>query len=265
MGHLSAMAAAGRIDVEVLWDDVPLLPGVLQCAADNILPGAVERNKESSGGALAASQGLESAALDILFDAQTSGGLLIAVAEQSTAGLIEALQAEGCPEAAAIGRVIGEGSGRIFVRGEGRRTLPAPRVVKRPPRVAKTEEEKNLSGPSFEEARRMSESCCGGPVEASRRTSGDKPAVVESQQKFFDFLKSANAPGALDAPTKRAVAIALSVLARCEPCVKSHVKKAREEGFSQEAIDEAAWMAISFGGSPTMMFYNETKRGDDGS
>jgi selenide, water dikinase len=125
MGHLSAMASAGRIDVEILWDDVPLLPGVLQCAADNILPGAVERNKESSGGALAASQGLESAALDILFDAQTSGGLLIAVAESSAATLIDALRAEGCPEAAAIGRVIGEGSGRIFVRGEGRRTMPA--------------------------------------------------------------------------------------------------------------------------------------------
>ena len=61
MGHLAAMASAARVDVEILWDDVPLLPGVLQCAADNILPGAVERNKESSGGALAASDGLEPA------------------------------------------------------------------------------------------------------------------------------------------------------------------------------------------------------------
>jgi hypothetical protein len=31
-------------------------------------------------------------------------------------------------------------------------------------------------------------------------------------------------------------------------------------GLSQDEIDEAAWMAISFGGSPTMMFYNEAKR-----
>ena len=38
--------------------------------------------------------------------------------------------------------------------------------------------------------------------------------------------------------------------------MKSHVKKAREMGFSQEEIDEAAWMAIAFGGSPTMVFYN---------
>jgi AhpD family alkylhydroperoxidase len=106
----------------------------------------------------------------------------------------------------------------------------------------------------------MSSSCCGGEVEQKVHSSGEKPTVVQSQQKFHDFLKSANAPGALDARTKRAVAIALSVLARCEPCVKSHVKKARDEGFSQEEIDEAAWMAISFGGSPTMMFYNQTKK-----
>ena len=53
--------------------------------------------------------------------------------------------------------------------------------------------------------------------------------------------------------------IALSVLARCAPCVKYHVTKAKAEGFSAEEIDEAAWMAIAFGGSPTMMFYNETK------
>ena len=71
----------------------------------------------------------------------------------------------------------------------------------------------------------------------------------------MEFLKSAAAPGAFDARTKRAMAIALSVLAKCEPCLKMHVEKARAEGFSQAEIDEAAWQAIAFGGSPTMMFY----------
>lgn len=263
IGHLSAMASAASVDVEILWDDVPLLPGVLQCAADNMLPGGIERNKESSGAALAASQGLESAALDILFDAQTSGGLLIAVAQSSAAALIDGLRSEGCEDATIVGRVIGEGSGRIFVRGEGRRTMPAATPIQRPSRAAKIAEDVNQAGPSFDEARRMSESCCGGPSEFGGLTaSGDLPVVAESQQKFFDFLQSANAPGALDAGTKRIVAIALSVLARCEPCVKSHVKKARQEGFSQDQIDEAAWMAIAFGGSPTMMFYKETQKGD---
>ncbi len=81
-----------------------------------------------------------------------------------------------------------------------------------------------------------------------------------TREKFHAFLEAANGPGALGARTKRAMAIALSVMARCGPCVKHHVRKAQEEGFSPAEIDEAAWMAIAFGGSPTMMFYNETKQ-----
>ena len=102
-------------------------------------------------------------------------------------------------------------------------------------------------------------SCCGDSRDPGGHAAAEAAAAMATQQKFHDFIKAANAPGALDARTKRAVAIALSVLARCEPCVKIHMKKARDEGFSQEEIDEAAWMAISFGGSPTMMFYNEAR------
>jgi AhpD family alkylhydroperoxidase len=104
-------------------------------------------------------------------------------------------------------------------------------------------------------------SCCdqshnhGGPSEAAA-------GATEIQQKFQAFLAAANAPGSLDARTKRAVAIALSVLARCGPCVEHHIRKAEEEGFSPQQIDEAAWMAIAFGGSPTMMFYNQAKKGN---
>ena len=71
-------------------------------------------------------------------------------------------------------------------------------------------------------------------------------------------MGKAGKPGALDAATKQALNIALSVLAKCEPCLKTHVRKARDMGFTQDEIDEAAWMAIAFGGSPVMMFYQET-------
>lgn len=261
MGHLAAMAAASSVDVEVLWDDVPLLPGVLQAAADGVLPGAVERNKESSGAALAATDGLEPAMLDILFDAQTSGGLLIALPDSSAAAFVARLHDEGVAAAAVIGRVIGEGTGRVVVRGEGRRTLPpAGGLFSNVPAThGQPTDAPGDQGPSFEEARRMS-CCCSGPRDPAPRAAGDPSAAVQTQQKYHDFLKSAAGPGSLDARTKRAMAIALSVLARCEPCVRIHVKKAREEGFSEEEIEEAAWMAISFGGSPTMMFYNEVKR-----
>ena len=62
-------------------------------------------------------------------------------------------------------------------------------------------------------------------------------------------------PGKLDAFTKVSVALALSVLAKCEPCLKLYIKKAQQMGFSPDEIDEAAWLAIAFGGTPAMMFY----------
>ncbi|MGO9109087.1 MAG: carboxymuconolactone decarboxylase family protein [Thermoguttaceae bacterium] len=101
--------------------------------------------------------------------------------------------------------------------------------------------------------------CC----DANQNPSKNPPPADgggETSEKYHAFLEAANGPGALGARTKRAMAIALSVLARCGPCMKHHARKAREEGFSSEEIDEAAWMAIAFGGSPTMMFYNEIKQ-----
>ncbi len=98
-------------------------------------------------------------------------------------------------------------------------------------------------------------SCCTG------HESGEQgPGAAEIQKKFMEFMQAANAPGALDAHTKKAIAIAMSVVTRCEPCAKIHINKAREMGFSQEAIDEAAWLAIGFGGGPAMMFYNGVRR-----
>ena len=82
LGHLKSMAAASRVDVELAWDDLPLLPGVLESVAAGIVPGAVERNRESSGDALAAVVGVDPAWIDILFDAQTSGGLLISLPQR---------------------------------------------------------------------------------------------------------------------------------------------------------------------------------------
>ena len=104
-------------------------------------------------------------------------------------------------------------------------------------------------------------SCCEDQGQPSGTDADLAGGIAEIQQKFHEFLKAANAPRALDARTKQAVAVALSVLAKCEPCLKIHIKKARDMGFSQDQIDEAAWMAIAFGGSPARMFYNAVKKG----
>ncbi|MGA2259313.1 MAG: carboxymuconolactone decarboxylase family protein, partial [Thermoguttaceae bacterium] len=235
LGHLKSMAAASRVDVELAWEDIPLLPGVLDCVAAGIVPGAVERNRESSGDALASIDGVDPAWIDVLFDAQTSGGLLISLPSGAAEALVARLRAEGMEQASIVGRVAAKGTGRIRVRGPCRRPMP--------------QEPKEIE----------SMRCCG----ENQNPSKDLPPAAdaeETQGKFHAFLEAANGPGALGARTKRAMAIALSVLARCSPCVKYHLRKAKEEGFAPEEIDEAAWMAIAFGGSPAMMFYNEMKQ-----
>ena len=272
MGHLAAMAAAGQVDVEIVWDDLPVLPGLLQCLADGIVPGAIERNRESSAESLVAGDGLDRLMLDLCFDPQTSGGLLIAVSSENVESLIERLHDSGDVEAARIGQVCDRGTGRVMVSTNGNRSLPPPRPV---------ENKKNTKPPA---ATAQSLDCCSPPTQDSTESvmseersgscscpSGGVPedcsgseqlstGVSQTEAKFHEFLKSANGPGALDAKTKQAMAIALSLLAKCEPCVKSHIKKARDMGFTKEEIDEAAWMAIAFGGAPLMMFYKTLRR-----
>jgi AhpD family alkylhydroperoxidase len=259
MGHLAAMTAASDVDAHIIWDDVPLLPGVLQCAADGILPGAVERNKESSAHAAVADENVLPAMLDICFDAQTSGGLLIAVSESSAVGLLKRLHAEGVPEAAIIGEITGPGTGKVFVRTQGRRKMPTARPR---PMPAATFASSGLDESCCTPEESSDMSCCEeSAASGDRAAASDDRSLTETKRKFQEFMKAAATPGALDARTKRAVAIALSVLAKCEPCLKSHAAKAKQEGFSEAEIDEAAWLAVSFGGCPTMMFYNKVRQG----
>jgi len=240
MGHLAEMAAAGRVDVEVVWDDLPLLPGVLECVAQGIIPGSVERNRESSASSVALGRGVSPAMLDVCMDAQTSGGLLIAVAERKAAALLKRLHENGVAEAALIGRVRGKGRGRIILSTRNERLISA-----------------TLLEGTYVAKRTQKSACCSEGHGAPEAAAGAPSAGAEAaRQKFKEFMAAAGAPGALDAATKQAITIALSVLAKCEPCTRNHIRKARQMGFSQAEIDEAAWMAIAFGGSPVMMFYD---------
>jgi AhpD family alkylhydroperoxidase len=245
MGHLGEVASASKVDVEIILDDLPLLPGVLECLGEGIIPGAVERNRESSFERAVGGENIQPALLDLCFDAQTSGGLLIVVPASGASALLNQLHRSGISEASVIGKVLGRGSGCVHVRSNGGRTVSSKGVTVPAKKIECCAEKES----------KMSE-CCSKGHDPNASAPGN-----EIQQKFMEFLSAANAPGALDAHTKQAIAIALSVLAKCEHCAKAHIKKARGMGFSQEEIDEAAWMAIAFGGSPMMMFYNSVKTG----
>lgn len=259
MGHLGAMAAASRVQVEILWDALPVLPGVLQCLADGIVSGAVERNREASERCVRAAEGVDAAMLDLCFDAQTSGGLLIAIHEDDAERLLGRLHEQGIAAAALIGRVSGPGDGEVWVRTNGSRRLPGRSTHVPLPGPASAAAQ--LESTADPRAANHSPECCGSAAEPpASPVRAAVNGVSAAEAKFHEFMQAANAPGLLDARTKKAMAIALSVITKCEPCLKSHITKAREMGFSQDEIDEAAWLAIAFGGAPLMMFYKTLRR-----
>ena len=217
------MAAASGVDVEIIWDDLPLLPGVLECLAEGIAGGAVERNRESSGHCLVTDDKIEPAMLDLCFDPQTSGGLMIAVPQGVGPDLLARLHAAGMPEAAIIGRVLDKGPGRVLLRTHGRRPIPAGRPSARTA-AADTHSLKQET---------LEMGCCEGSPEAGHRTACEAGNAAVAEQKFQEFLKSAGEPGALDRKTKQAIAVALSVLARCETVrEESHQESPRSGLFA---------------------------------
>ena len=246
MGHLAEMALSSGVDVEIIWDDIPLFPGVLEYVAAGILPGAIERNKESCGDRIIADKSLPQEIVDMCYDAQTSGGLLIAIAESDAGNLLKALHKDGISAAAIVGKVPSKGSGLVHIKTSGSRKIsavePAPIKQQSPQAPAEAASE---------------EVACCAHATTSPAGAVEGSEIAQIKAKFNDFLGSASAPHGLDAYTKQAMAIALSVATRCEPCLKMHLKNAKQKGFTQDEIDEAAWMGISFAGSPAMVFYEQ--------
>lgn len=92
-GHAAEMACGETCGLTLWMDRVPLLPGAADYAAMGLIPEGTYRNREGRGGCLDGNP--SSLALDLLFDPQTSGGLLACVAEAQAEAALAALHAAG--------------------------------------------------------------------------------------------------------------------------------------------------------------------------
>ena len=105
IGHLQHMARSSGVAAEVWSGAVPVLDGVAPLVEEGLVPGGTRRNEAHFSQFVAVGEGVGDVERTILFDAQTSGGLLIAVAQERTGDLVAALEKEGTPAAAVVGRV----------------------------------------------------------------------------------------------------------------------------------------------------------------
>ena len=110
LGHLSKMAAASGVDVELDVAAVPFLPGTRALAAAGTMPGGTRRNRDWVAPRVD-SGGLPELEVLLLADAQTSGGLLFGATPERA---MQAVVGLGAP-AAVIGRARA-GTGRVVLR-----------------------------------------------------------------------------------------------------------------------------------------------------
>jgi selenide,water dikinase len=101
VGHAREMAAASGVSLELRVDAVRWLPGAVEYARAGAIPGGLKNNREFSGCAVEAAGEIPPEIENLLYDPQTSGGLLISLPESDAEALVRAL-----PEAYRIGGVV---------------------------------------------------------------------------------------------------------------------------------------------------------------
>lgn len=115
LGHLAEMVCGSGMAVRLDAGRIPVIPEALEFAAMGLIPAGAYKNREFREKMIDFDKAVERNRRDILFDPQTSGGLLICVSEDQAAGLVAALKDGGVAKAVCIGEVIDRNEEKIWV------------------------------------------------------------------------------------------------------------------------------------------------------
>ncbi len=114
LGHLAEMVEGSTCGARIFSGRVPVLPETLSLALMGLIPAGAYNNRKFRIHMVEAGPKVEQVILDILFDPQTSGGLLVSIPEPYSEPLAEALKEAGIEDASIVGEVI-EGPERIII------------------------------------------------------------------------------------------------------------------------------------------------------
>jgi len=117
LGHGLEMAVASRVELTFYAAQVPILAPALEYAALGLVPAGSHANRRFCESCLEIAPGIDPLLVDILSDAQTNGGLMIAVAPDQADILLERLKQAGVTAAAWVGEVTAHGKGKLRLQG----------------------------------------------------------------------------------------------------------------------------------------------------
>lgn len=106
LGHALEMARGSKVRIVIFAEKVPLLPEALDAVGMGLVPGGSFSNRNFCSHQLVGADRIDPMLLDILSDAQTSGGLLISLPEPLAESFLAELKAGGVADAAIVGRAV---------------------------------------------------------------------------------------------------------------------------------------------------------------
>jgi selenide,water dikinase len=115
LGHGMEMAGASRVEITIHARRVPVLLWAQQYAAMGLLPGGSHANRRFCEKHLSVDPEVSPLDIDIFSDAQTSGGLFLAIAPHQAEIYLARLKERGVTRAAIIGEVTATGEGKIKI------------------------------------------------------------------------------------------------------------------------------------------------------
>lgn len=115
LGHGLEMARGANVTIEMQYDRLPFYPNALDMYRKGETTGSNKANRQLAEGGWDASNSLTAEAEELLFDPQTSGGLLLAVPDSEADDLVAALHAAGVHAAVRIAQVVSNGRPAVKV------------------------------------------------------------------------------------------------------------------------------------------------------
>ncbi|MFW5993410.1 MAG: AIR synthase-related protein, partial [Desulfohalobiaceae bacterium] len=115
LGHLAEMVLNSGQGVRIWSSEVPVLDKALEFASMGMVPAGAHKNREFRQSLLKTEAEMSSVLRDILFDPQTSGGLLISVKAEQAQKLLQELHAKVRADCALVGEVLQDSEEKIIL------------------------------------------------------------------------------------------------------------------------------------------------------
>ena len=116
LGHTVQLAQNSQVGMKIAVASIPFFPEAGEFARQGLCPGGLHRNREFYSPSVRIADEVPTHMQDILFDPQTSGGLLICLAPGKAKRLLDKLRQAGVEDAAIVGEAISEPKGLVAVQ-----------------------------------------------------------------------------------------------------------------------------------------------------